>query len=712
MFLVVVCTVISGLGQTVGQLILSLVSMVAVFVTRDDQGNIDSRCAQMLAHLPASMRQVMAKFKLEGRTIVYAVCPQCHSLYAPTLDALQSNPAYPEQCTAVPDPGGDVCHAALLHSRDSANAPYRPLKSFVYQHFNDYLAGLLSDESIERAMDETCDDFMRARSDSPDQTHSIFEASFLRDFYSDQDNRTLFLDHPGSEGRYAFALFVDFFSAEGKSLHSAFASLSIIAMACLNLPPSIRYKPENLYLAGIIPGPDEPKLEKLNSYMSPLVTDLKKSWTDGVFFSRTALHPHGRLTRCGVAVGVFDLPAGRKAAALAGHSTAWFCSICDLNGRAQNLHRTDYEAWPHRNPQDMRYWAEKWRDASSVAERTKIFQAHGVRWSELWRLPYWDPTRMLVIDAMHCLYEGLIKMHCRIALGLSVENANKKEPMPPAFSWPFKEVDVSKTIGWSSGDIKHVPQIHSMLQESLPGSDDGVPEAAFKELEIRLTSKNMKSLAFVCDDLACAPTDYKPQKKRYAAALVQWRHKQPLTSSSGGTPRVVDNATISCIRSVIEDMEKPSWLNSLPSDLGLFFRTATAGSLKADEWRTFFTIVLPIALVSLWGEGTVHPTEAIARHRREVLDHTMALVSAVLVAGMHYSTQYRAKAYLEYIREYVVKLHELFPHVEPRTNKHVAFHIYDFLVAYGPIRSWWCFPFERLVGVIQNLPSNHKFGML
>ena len=75
-----------------------------------------------------------------------------------------------------------------------------------------------------------------------------------------------------------------------------------------------------------------------------------------------------------------------------------------------------------------------------------------------------------------------------------------------------------------------------MLQESLPGSDDGVSKAVFKDLEIRLTSKNMKSLAFVCDDLACALTDYKPQKKWYAAALVQWRHKQPLTSSSDGTP--------------------------------------------------------------------------------------------------------------------------------------------------------------------------------
>jgi hypothetical protein len=48
-------------------------------------------------------------------------------------------------------------------------------------------------------------------------------------------------------------------------------------MACLNLPPSIRYKPENMYLAGIVPGPEEPKLEMLNHYQDPLITNMLQS---------------------------------------------------------------------------------------------------------------------------------------------------------------------------------------------------------------------------------------------------------------------------------------------------------------------------------------------------------------------------------------------------------------------------------------------------
>ncbi|KIP01753.1 hypothetical protein PHLGIDRAFT_38447, partial [Phlebiopsis gigantea 11061_1 CR5-6] len=150
-----------------------------------------------------------------------------------------------------------------------------PLKPFVYQHFHDYVAGLLTQPEIEAAMDRTCDEFSQAKQyPPPSHVKNPFEAQFLRDFYYDKSSNALFLDRPRDEGRYAFALCVDFFSVEGKSLHNARADLGMIVMACLNIPPEIRYKPENLYLVGIIPGPEEPALERLNHYMRPLISDL------------------------------------------------------------------------------------------------------------------------------------------------------------------------------------------------------------------------------------------------------------------------------------------------------------------------------------------------------------------------------------------------------------------------------------------------------
>ena len=40
----------------------------------------------------------------------------------------------------------------------------------------------------------------------------------------------------------------------------------------------------------------------------------------------------------------------------------------------------------------------------------------------------------------------------------------------------------------------------------------------------------------------------------------------------------------------------------------------------------------------------------------------------------------------------------------------MACHIYDYLKLFGPVQSWWCFPFECLIGHLQRLPLNDKFG--
>ncbi|KAE9382827.1 hypothetical protein BT96DRAFT_845020 [Gymnopus androsaceus JB14] len=37
-------------------------------------------------------------------------------------------------------------------------------------------------------------------------------------------------------------------------------------------------------------------------------------------------------------------------------------------------------------------------------------------------------------------------------------------------------------------------------------------------------------------------------------------------------------------------------------------------------------------------------------------------------------------------------------------------HIYDFLLLFGPVISWWCFPFERLIGALQKINTNDFVG--
>lgn len=65
--------------------------------------------------------------------------------------------------------------------------------------------------------------------------------------------------------------------------------------------------------------------------------------------------------------------------------------------------------------------ANAWKEAQSSEERKTTFNAHGIRWSELLRLPYWDVTKFVAIDSMHCFYLRMFRRHIREIWGMDVE---------------------------------------------------------------------------------------------------------------------------------------------------------------------------------------------------------------------------------------------------------------------------------------------------
>jgi hypothetical protein len=132
------------------------------------------------------------------------------------------------------------------------------------------------------------------------------------------------------------------------------------------------------------------------------------------------------------------------------------------------------------------------------------------------------------------------------------------------------------------------------------------------------------------------------------------------------------------------------------------------GVLKADEWRSMSTIYIPLALVTLWGEGSPHKSPKIAAEMRNLLDHTMCLFSAIHLACLPTISHADAEAYREMVQTFIQNLQEHYPGAKFYPNHHMAQHIYDFLLLFGPARSMWCFPFERLVGRLQEVNTNNK----
>ena len=530
MFIAVVCTVIMGLSRQMGNLVLNLVKLTLSWALQDSERNLTERQASILNQIPTTVETVLSKFNLDGKTTVFATCPECHCTYPPSFRPGSHTPSYPATCSNRPYPDAEVCSSSLTEEviADDGARSSKPLKPFVVYDFHDYLASLLAQKDLEDLMDKCCDDLTASIKKSeppPDYSSDVFQGEFIRTFQGPVNGR-LFVDRPGKEGRYVFALNVDFFNSEGMTIRGASTSSGVICAACLNLPFEIRYKPENMYLAGVIPGPKEPRLTELNHYIRPIVDQFSVSWERGVRFTRTANHPNGRDTRSAIAIAVCDLPAARKVNQSAGHSSHFYCSCCNCFHRS-TCGRTDYDKWRLQDPSLLRQYAEAWKNAPSRKKQDDLFAQHGIRWTELWRLPYWDPPRMLVVDSMHCLLEGLAKFHFREVLNLTNAVAERKPPIVNAFQFDFPAPSATQKVTrakMSEVEVKQVSQIQALLLAPLADNTAGTHTSLVKALE----RKNKNPLVYVAESLGLMP-DHQPcqmpssfTKLHWARCLAAW----------------------------------------------------------------------------------------------------------------------------------------------------------------------------------------------
>src|SRR5436853_4324392 len=70
----------------------------------------------------------------------------------------------------------------------------------------------------------------------------------------------------------------------------------------------------------------------------------------------------------------------------------------------------DISEWfQDRDPEEHRTNDEAWRYCTTRDERDAHVSANLVRWSEMLRLPYFNPIRHLIVDPMHCLFLGIAK---------------------------------------------------------------------------------------------------------------------------------------------------------------------------------------------------------------------------------------------------------------------------------------------------------------
>jgi hypothetical protein len=153
------------------------------------------------------------------------------------------------------------------------------------------------------------------------------------------------------------------------------------------------------------------------------------------------------------------------------------------------------------------------------------------------------------------------------------------------------------------------------------------------------------------------------------------------------------NQELKLLRVCLANVHRPRWRGAPPENLG----SAKNGKLKADVLRTLAEFDLGVAVVQMGANSPDTKT-----------DMTISLFTAIRFATSSQMTSGIARKYMEHLTNYLHALKDGGWHLVP--NHHAALHIGDMLCRLGPMHAWWMFPYERIIGQLQRMNTNHRLG--
>ncbi|WPT11393.1 hypothetical protein PSENEW3n2_00000831 [Picochlorum sp. SENEW3] len=248
---------------------------------------------------------------------------------------------------------------------------------------------------------------------------SIFEARFYRDTLEKYPD---FFYGQGHE-KLHFALFVDGFQPFEGVKYTLFA----VILICLNLPPEVRMKPENLHILKLIDGPKEPT--NFQQYIEPIVDELEQLWERGMraydASQQRTVYFKGMLACC--------IQDGRASLACSCQSEAGHyqgCRVCTISGTyANGVHYTGHRGMlcrehPYRTdpkfgpptaieciPKTREFIMSRMRHLEKYPQHENQEGMLGVKGvSQFSRLPYFDVSRCHILCFMHSMMNSVKRL--------------------------------------------------------------------------------------------------------------------------------------------------------------------------------------------------------------------------------------------------------------------------------------------------------------
>jgi hypothetical protein len=295
---------------------------------------------------------------------------------------------------------------------------------------------------------------------------------------------------------------------------------------------------------------------------------------------------------------------------------------------------------------------------------------------------------------MHAIFLGLVQHHCRTILGIDTSRRKKQQKGQIT----ARNLDEARAIILSKSSASQLRKVKLDILRVLCHRM-GIPTV--------INGRNVKKTDLISELMARSTANLSNagHSEINDNVAMPFETGDDFTSvfSDGFEDAHLSMDDIRLLQSHIQSTTRPSWYAPPPPNLG----EPSHGKLKADEWRSCIEFDVPVALVQMaskrkWKGGRIPPDK--------IIHSTMLLAMAVRWATSHTTSEEHVRKYNENMHAYLQSLLDMFPHTRLRPNHHNSLHLGPSLLDLGPMRGWWTFPFERMVGILQKVNTNSKLG--
>ncbi|VDB99907.1 unnamed protein product [Peniophora sp. CBMAI 1063] len=601
--------------------------------------------------IPVDVRTALKQRLIEPVILRTICCPRCFLVYGS---------AAPEQCTWRESPRSRVCATSLWTTRNTSQGPKRvPRCLYTTQCFDDWLRFFLGRQMIEDALIRSFQLYRDHRSDVDGDVHDVHESRAWHKLHGEFSNPY----------NLVFGIYIDWFNPLTNRIAGKKVSYGAIVLYCMNLPPELRFRPENVYIAGITPGPNAPNMITI-SHILELLINVVSRYTSPGHHVPTFHHPQGMLIQLVLAPLIADIEAVRKTAGFMSHSANLFCSFCDLP--SQRIEELNSSAWTERSAQTVRAQAEQWRSLVTKKAKSEQATSTGVRWTPFYLMPSWNPIEHVMLGYMHNWIEGILKHQQRRLWNIGPDKENVADTVE---SHASEASELESDASSDTHSLNAVSDVEMPPSSSTPSGGSTPRASRFTLLPDDLEDDSDSD----SDDELDITVNFGP------------------APTSSHPPFHFTAVQLSLIRSVIALVTLPTYLDRPPTNLG----EAKHGKLKADTYLTLFAFIFPLIIPELWWAFPA------LSYERQLLDSFYHLMVATFVIISYVTSVHDRTLFSYHYISYRRSIQELFP-VGSLPNHHYAMHYPGIMENWGPVASLSEFAGERLNGQLQRTKTNRR----